>query len=95
MSTPTPQDLAFRRMSEAARRYAAADRTDPFALSRAMSHIVSGAASAHRPANKDYDLSAGAAYYDAEPQRELRKAAGHDGREIEFDVVVYKNVARP
>ena len=93
--TTTPHDLAVRRMSEAARRYAAADRTDPFALSRAMSHIACGVASPHRPANKDYDLSAGVGYYDAEPQRELRKATGHDGREIEFDVVVYRNVVRP
>ncbi len=56
------------RMVEGAKRYAAADRTDPFAYARAMTHIKCGVATVIRQEhNKDYDLDrAATAFYNAE-----------------------------
>lgn len=43
-----------RRLHEGAKRYAAADKSDPFAYSRAMSHIAAGSASHDKDFNPDY-----------------------------------------
>jgi hypothetical protein len=83
-------------MVEAARRFAQADRSDPFAMRRAMAHIANGVASPSRGGNQEYDVAAGTpSYYDAEPSREMRKALGYGGREFEYDVVSFRNIVRP
>ena len=82
-------------MVAAARFYAAADRTDPFALTRAMAHIDSGVASYRRPKSAEWgieDRSPG--YYTATPFREQRTIK-HGNVEMKVDVVAYRNVARP
>jgi hypothetical protein len=86
------------RMTTAARHYAAADRTDPFAYRRAVAHIANGVASISRPRSErdsGYDLDSGPAFYSAEPQREMRKGIGYGGEEIEYAVTTYKNVVKP
>lgn len=83
------------RMIQGARVYAAADRTDPFAMARMVTHIDNGVAGLHRGLNKDYDIAPGPAFYNAEMHREARKIVGSDGQEQVFDVPVYRNVVRP
>lgn len=83
------------RMIDGAKKYALADRTDPFAFRRMVTHIDNGVASVHRGLNKDYDLAAGPAFYNAETYREPRKIVGSDGQEQVFDIMVFRNVVRP
>lgn len=83
------------RMIQAAKVFAAADRTDPFSMARMVTHIDNGVASIHAPANRDYDIAAGPGFYNAEMHREARKVTGSDGKEMTFDVPVYRNVVRP
>ena len=44
MSRPITDQVMRQRMIEGAKRYAAADRSDPFAFNRAMTHINNGVA---------------------------------------------------
>jgi hypothetical protein len=81
-------------MIAAARRYAAADRTDPFALRRALAHIDNGVASYRRPANREWDMEAGQSFYDATAFREQRTIR-HGDQEAKVDVVSYRGVVRP
>ena len=79
-------------MTAAARRYAAANKSDPFAYSRAMSHLKHGVASFIRghsdPAHGlDWNDSA---FYDAQPVAETRKTA--DG--AEYTITTYRNIKR-
>lgn len=84
-----------RRMVDGARRYAAADKSDPFSFSRAMTHIKNGVSSVSRPGNREYGIPAGvAAYNDADSYMETRKIIA-EGRELVFDVVAYRNLCRP
>ena len=83
------------RMIEGAKKYALADRTDPFAMARMVTHIDNGVAAVHRGPNAEYDLAAGPAFYNAEVYREPRKIVGSDGKEQVFDVMVFRNVVRP
>ena len=73
------------RMERGARNYALADRSDPFAYSRAMSHI-------------DLGICTDGATYEATPTQEMRKLP--DGNalsngEAEYAVTVYRDVRRP
>lgn len=74
-------------MLNGARNYALADRSDPFAYSRAMSHLKSGIAGYR------FDEITGErsnAYYDASPRIETRKAS-----DVEYHATTYDNVKRP
>jgi hypothetical protein len=83
------------RMIDGARKYALADRTNPFAFRQMMTHIDNGVASVHRGLNKDYELAAGPAFYSAETLREARKIIGSDGQEQIYDIMTFRNVVRP
>jgi hypothetical protein len=76
----TDQDRRF----EAARRYAAANASDPWALPRALAHIRNGIASHFTQDGKD-------AFYNADPFQETRMTAS--GKE--YVVTVYRNMIRP
>lgn len=91
----TATDFARSRMVEAARRHAAADRTDPFTYLRALTHIENGVASINRGPNQEYDTPSGPAFYDAEPSKELRKVTGYAGREMVAEIMTFRNVVRP
>jgi hypothetical protein len=84
------------RMLDAARLYAKADRTDPFAMMRMVTHIDNGVASVHRSANAEYELSPGPAFYNAEQHREQYQVFQHGSTTpVTVDRVVYRNVVRP
>jgi hypothetical protein len=72
------------RRIEAAKRYAQADRSDPFAYARAMTHISNGIAAHFTGQGKE-------SFYDADKAQETRKLP--DGRE--YQATIYKNVVRP
>ena len=57
--TISPRERLYQRMREGARNYASFDRSDPFALQRALSHIASGVCEPHAESGKD-------CHYDAE-----------------------------
>lgn len=82
-------------MIQGAKNYAGADRTDPFAFSRAMSHINNGVASFRRPENRELSVEQGDAFYQATPYREGRTMIGSNGQPQEYSVVRYMNVQRP
>ena len=69
---------------EAAKRYAEANKSDPFAYRRAKAHLLNNVASY---ANQQGQ----AAYYDAEPFTETRVLP--DG--TEYPATVYRNIIRP
>lgn len=81
------------RMVEGAKRYAAADRTDPFAYARAMTHIKCGVATVIRQEhNKDYDLDrAATAFYNAENYIYDREVPGIG----EVPTIGYRSMVRP
>jgi len=70
-------------MIKGARDYALADKSDPFAYNRAMSHTMNGIAS--------YLGQSGPGYYEAEAYQEERRLL--DG--TKYHVTAYKNVKRP
>lgn len=76
------------RMLEGARNYAAADNSDPFALSRAMTHLRNGIASLDNARGED-------AFYSAEPYLETRQIALPQGGVLEWQATAYKNRVRP
>lgn len=78
-------------MIEAAKRYAKADSSDPFAFNRAMTHIKNGIAT---PANREGAI----AYYDAEEQTENRALFDTNGNEVPnstYKATIFKNAVRP
>ena len=75
------------RMYEGAEVYARADKSDPFAYRRAISHIKNGFASVTNDKGQ-------AAYYDAEQVVEHREYV-HEGRVVKFTVPAYINMVRP
>ena len=87
VSIPKPRgpkmNLQQKRIIDGARAYAAADRSDPFAFNRAMSHMKNGISSVGARGED--------AFYKAEPYQETRYLP--DGRE--YLVTVYKNIQRP
>lgn len=75
-------------MIEAAKRYAAANASDPFAYARAMTHIGNGIA-------VYADREGKPSYYDAELDTETRYLPTANGGMGEaYQATVYKNVAR-
>jgi hypothetical protein len=72
------------RRIEAAKRYAFADRSDPFAFARCMTHISNGIAAHFIQDGKD-------AFYNADAFQETRMLP--DGRE--YQATVYRNMVRP
>jgi hypothetical protein len=84
------------RLISGAKRYALADRTDPFAYARAVTHIKNGVASTSRPESPDYDLAPGtSAYYNADIGLEYRSATRANGSKFEWTVMSFRNVVRP
>ncbi len=71
------------RILDGAQAYAASDRSDPFALRRALTHIRTGVVG-YNSHNED-------AIYSAEPYQEQRMLP--DGRT--YHVTVYRNIKRP
>lgn len=71
-------------MIKAAKRYALADKSDPFALRRAMTHLRTGVAQAHNTNGQE-------AFYDATPFEETRYL--EDG--TSYLATVYRNIHRP
>ena len=81
----TKQNLG-RRLIDGARHYAAADRSDPFALDRAMTHIRVGIC-APLPSGES------AAYHADEYSEERSYEMG--GVTVRYRVPAYKNLQRP
>ena len=77
-----PYDRA--KMTNAAQRYAKANPSNPFALSRAQTHIANGIACL-------FDDDGRKCYYDADEVIETRTLP--DGSE--YQVTAYRNIIRP
>jgi len=69
--------------------YARADRSDPFAFNRAMSHIRNGIATQELNANKQPMC------YGADAYQEPREYIGTDGKPVAYAVPQFRNVHRP
>lgn len=78
------------RLIGGARIYAKADRSDPFAFNRAMTHINNGIC---EPFVDDHGTTHEAGY-DAEAFQESR-SVWIDGQKVEYHVVAYRNLNRP
>lgn len=78
------------KMIEAAKLYALADSSDPFAYRRARTHLLNGVATYANTKGEE-------AYYSAEPYSETRRlpnnADGTPGEE--YQATVYRNRYRP
>lgn len=74
------------RYVKAAERYAKADRSDPFALARALTHVRTNVVGY---VDRGRDVSD--ALYDATPHTEMRKSPSGEL----YPVVVYGSVVRP
>lgn len=80
--------------------YARADKSDPFAFNRAISHIKNGIASI-RAEKGPWGRKAGEdAYYSADPVRVPRDYVGHPrgahpGEKRQYAVEEYRNIRRP
>jgi hypothetical protein len=72
------------RAIEGARRYAAADRSDPFALRRALTHVANGIATGFTQNGEE-------ATYNAEAYQEKRWLPKGE----EYTVTAYRNMRRP
>lgn len=70
-----------------ARRYAEADRSDPFAFARAMTHLSNGIAA--------YGKKGEEQFYDAVETQETRVLPAADGKRVEYQATVYTNRVRP
>jgi hypothetical protein len=81
---------------EAAKRYAASDKSDPFTLNRALAHIRNGIVGFQ--VDKNGKPTEQRAWYDAEKHQETRKlpegSTFSDGTN-EWVVDAYKNVQHP
>ena len=78
------------RILAGAARYAAMDRSDPFAYSRAISHAKNGVSSIHVKDGKDVDH-----FYDAEKVIVMRKIKKSDGEIEVYPTEEYHNGKRP
>lgn len=85
--TQTMQNSRLR-MELGARNYAAFDRSDPFALARALTHTRNGIAGG---STKDGLACA----YSADEYPERRTIIGSDGEAQDFYVTAYRNIVRP
>lgn len=79
-------------MELAAERYAAADRTDPFAFRRTMAHLKCGVASYAREGENGEQVGC---YYDAQGYAEPRSYMKSDGDTVEYSVPAWRNMVRP
>jgi hypothetical protein len=86
------KNIRNRVMGLAAKRYAAADRTDPFAYARAMSHLRSGVAQYSVDDGRGNEV---AAYYDAEGYREGREYEKATGEVVKYEVQAWRKMVRP
>jgi hypothetical protein len=75
-------------MRLAAERYALSDKSDPFALARAKTHLRNGIASFSHP-------DGGKGYYDAEETTERREIIMPNGETLAWNATVYRNVMKP
>lgn len=66
---------------DAAIRYAAFDRTDPFAMRRAIAHMKNGVA--------------GALQYNASEQEVTREKQSMNGKTLRYKAIEYHSVSRP
>lgn len=86
----TPKLNSYSQRVDAAKRYAAADRSDPFALNRAMTHLENGIAGFTKDGRD--------AFYDAEEYQETRtlvKIVDGYHQQEDYQVPAYKNRVRP
>ncbi len=67
--------------------YARADKSDPFAYSRAICHAKNGVSSVNNAQQKP-------GYYDAEETVEHREYV-HEGRTVKYTVPAFINIIRP
>lgn len=104
MTDDSALDKSYERLLDAARNYAAWDKSDPFAMARAIAHIKSGAASPVRgssPREPRYNYKmkipndARAGYYDAEPTVEHKEYTDRDGNSVKFTLPAYRGMIRP
>lgn len=78
---------------EAAKRYAAADKSDPFALARAITHMKNGIAGFRQERGEHHAMGQDA-FYTADETYETRTYE-QDGRTVEYQVLTYRNRVRP
>jgi hypothetical protein len=76
------------RINEAAKRYAEADRTDPFAYARAMAHIRNGIADVDSDGNPHYDAT------EVKEQQQLPPGITLSNGDTSFEVTRYRNIKR-
>ena len=76
--------MIHRTVIDGAKRWAEANKSDPFAFNTAISMCVSGVSTLTTPDGKP-------GYYDAEPGTEQRK----DQKGQDYRVASFKNLARP
>lgn len=76
------------RMIDGAINYARADKSDPFALRRAMAHLRSGIATFANGQGQE-------AFYSAEEYTETKSYTDGQGRNVEYHVPAYRNRVRP
>lgn len=86
--TANPQTNSRQRIITGAYNYAAFDKSDPFALRRALSHIKNGVATLNN--GKDNP-----GYYEAEEYPEHREFTNAEGKKVKYTVPAFKNIARP
>ncbi len=87
-------ELFHQRAIAGARRYAAADRSDPFAFARALTHIRVGIVQPFREEGQDHKTPSGAVMYDATPFTEMREVELTSGKTM-VPYTVYRNITRP
>jgi hypothetical protein len=75
-------------MRQAAERYAASEKSDPWAYARALTHIRNGVASYT-------DQHGRSAFYSADEGNEPRAIKMPNGQVLEWQAVVYRNMIRP
>lgn len=76
------------RMELGARNYAAFDRSDPFALARALTHTRNGIAGGSTKEGL-------ACAYSADEYTERRTIIGSNGEPQDFYITAYRNIVRP
>lgn len=87
----------------AAENYARADKSDPFALARALAHIRSGVATITRDvlpmnrkwANQKVREPVSTAFWDAKPIDDVRQYEDYDQEVHTYRVTVYRDLSRP
>ncbi len=89
MTKGDARKLLRERMEQGARRYARADRSDPFALNRALSHLDSILAV------EQFDKHGRPLWYDAKPVTVEYTSSDHASESKLYYKVEYRDVVRP